>query len=651
MCGIAGILNTSDIGRDNREDMMQMRNRMLHRGPDGGGTWVSPDGLCTLGHQRLSILDLSLMGSQPMGSHSGRTVMVFNGEIYNYAEVKKQLLHDMALQGQHLLFRSTCDTEVLLEAAEFYGLRKALTMCRGMFALGIYNVKERTLTLARDRIGEKPLYYGWITTQRDAASQETRFVFASDVGSIRAIPGFCNTVEERVLNIYMEYGVIPAPYSIYKGIYKLEPGTILSLSAPFLQEQIQKETYWSVTDVAVKGQQNLFQGTRKDAADELERLLKRSIREQMISDVPLGAFLSAGIDSPTIVSLMQEESPNTVKTFTIGMKEQGYNEAEYAREIAEHLGTDHTEFYISEEDAKAVIPLLPRMFSEPFADSSQIPTYLVSSLTRKKVTVSLSGDAGDELFCGYYDYPSTARKWGKIKGIPYPVRSAAGKVIEKSSVAKRNDLVRIKSRILQAKSPEEVYRFSFETDPVVREISLCKDTLPYAYTMTGEDVTGEVCHDVMLLQLRMYHPDDILVKVDRTAMAVSLETRVPFLDRDVVEFAWTLPVSYLRDEDMGKLVLRDVLYRRVPEELVNRPKKGFSIPIRKWLKEKELRSWAEELLRKDKIQSQGFFNPDTVETIWNDFIENDVWRDQIWYILMFEAWFEEEYSPASYFLG
>ena len=632
MCGIAGIINIGST-KNQRENMQRMRDRMLHRGPDGGGTWVSPDGVCTLGHQRLSILDLSDNGAQPMISHSGKSAITYNGEIYNFACVQKQLEKDAAAKGQKIEFRSTCDTEVLQEAIEFYGMEKALSLCKGMFAIAYYEMASQTLTLARDRIGEKPLYYGWLSGM---------FTFSSDLGSIRVIRGFDNPIREEVLDLYFEHGVIPAPYTIYEDIYKLEPGTMMTLKAPFTEETAQRETFWSVTDIAVRGQKNLFAGTRGEAADELERLLRASIRDQMVADVPLGAFLSAGIDSSTIVSLMQQESVRKVKTFTIGMEDPSYNEATIASKIAQHLGTEHTELTISEEDAKAVIPLLPAMFAEPFADSSQIPTYLVSKLTREHVTVSLSGDAGDELFCGYYDYPATARKWDKIRRIPYPLRKAAGAVLERSPLASR-EMVRIKSQILQAESPEAVYRLSFETDPLALQIARKHGKLPYAYTETGRDVTGEVCHDIMLMDLRMYHPDDILVKVDRTAMAVSLETRVPFLDQDVVEFAWTLPLAYLREGNTGKLVLRDILYRYVPKNLMERPKKGFSIPIRKWLKTPQLRAWAEDLIAPDKLRRQGLLNQDVVQRIWSDFTQRDVWRIQIWYILMFQAWYEGEY--------
>ena len=693
MCGIAGLINVKDTVRDNRGDMQRMRDRMRRRGPDGGGTWVSGDGRCTLGHQRLSILDLSDNGAQPMLSHSGRSAIVFNGEIYNYAEVKAQLTSDLNARGQASAFRSTCDTEVLQEAIEFYGLEKTLTLCKGMFALGIYDSRTQTLQLARDRVGEKPLYYGWLpapgesvpaagSVSPDAGADGrgagtgsvssvtgaargtaislppgagafaegrvrpgSRFVFASDVGSIRATEGFCSGINEDVLDLYCEHGVIPTPYSIYRGIYKLLPGTILTIRAPFTADSAQIRPYWSMTDAAVRGQHSLFRGTRQEAADELERLLRAAIRGQMIADVPLGAFLSAGIDSTTIVSLMQEESPLPVRTFTIGMNETQFNEAIYAKEIAQHLGTDHTELYISEDDAKAVIPLLPHMFSEPFADSSQIPTYLVSRMTREHVTVSLSGDAGDELFCGYNSYPSAARKWDKMGRIPLALRRPAGRLLARTPLARRQ-VWQNRARILQAESPEAMHRLASEMEPLTESLALHRGKLPYAFTETGSDVLGEVYHDAMLMDLQMYHPDDILVKVDRTAMAVSLETRVPLLDRDVVEFAWTLPLEYLRRDGTGKLVLRDVLYRRVPEEMVNRPKKGFSIPIRTWLRDTQLRGWAEDLLAPDRIRAQGLFSPEAVRRIWEEFTQQGRWRPQIWYLLMFQAWYEEEYRSS-----
>ena len=623
MCGIAGLCNFKHPG----ENMERMKNRMAHRGPDGDGTWLSEDGAVCLGHRRLSIVDLSEAGAQPMTSHSGRFVCVFNGEIYNHRALRERLLRGKKVTA----FRGTSDTEVLLEACEAYGIDETVRACKGMFAIALYDRQERMMTLLRDRVGEKPLYYGFVNGA---------FVFASDLGSIAALEGFNNPIETRVLDIYFEHGYIPAPYTIYQQIWKLRPGTILEIAAPFAPGTQRTGAYWSMKETAKYGQSHLFTGTREEAADELERLLRASIREQMVADVPVGAFLSAGIDSSTVVALMQAQSVRKVRSFTIGMEDPQYNEAVYAKEIARHLGTEHTELYITERDAKAVIPLLPAMFAEPFADSSQIPTYLVSKMTREHVTVSLSGDAGDELFCGYTSYASVERIWNKVRRGPLGPRRLASSLVLHSPLVKK-DIFRIKGKLLAAASPEEVYRLSYETDPLTARIPLTRGALPYAYTQLGPDEVGEVNHDVMLMDLSMYHPDDILVKVDRTAMAVSLETRVPLLDKDVAEFAWTLPVDYLRGDGVGKLVLRDVLYRYVPREMMERPKKGFSIPIQKWLREPELRAWAEELLDEKKLRAQGLLDAAVVRRIWEDFTERGVWRIQIWFLLMFQAWLTE----------
>ena len=599
-----------------------MNERMRHRGPDASGIWASEDGDVVLGHQRLSIVDLSENGAQPMQSHSGRFEMVFNGEIYNYREIAKRLIEEKKVDR----FRGTSDTEVLLEAMEHMGIEEAIALCKGMFAIALYDKKERRLYLLRDRIGEKPLYYGFVNGC---------FVFGSDIGSISVLDGFSNEINRDVLDIYFVHGYIPAPYSIYEDIWKLEPGCILTLEAPFARPSV--KTFWSVMEAAKKGQENLFAGSREEAAEERERLLKASIRDQMVADVPVGAFLSAGIDSSTIVALMQSLNHGKVKSFTIGMGEKEYNEAETAREIAKVLGTEHTELYITEADAKAVIPKLPFMFGEPFADSSQIPTYLVSKMTREHVTVSLSGDGGDELFCGYTSYASVSRIWGKMKNVPYFLRKPCSELVLHSPLVKK-ELFRIKGKLLGARDPSDIYVQSRLTDPLTMNIAREHGNLPYKYTQMPAGYLEETNHTIMLMDMLMYHPDDILVKVDRTAMAVSLETRVPMLDKDVVEFAWSLPLEDKRQDGTGKLVLRDVLYKYVPKELMDRPKKGFSIPIAKWLMEPSLRAWAETLIDRRTLETQGILNPDTVWKIWKDFVENGVWRIQIWYILMFQAW-------------
>ena len=624
MCGIAVFCNHPENWKENIE---KMNERMYHRGPNAGGCWATDDGNVVFGHRRLSIVDLSANGAQPMHSASGRYVCAYNGEIYNYKTIRDKLLKEKKVTA----FRGTSDTEVLLEAFEAYGVKETIKMCKGMFAIALLDKQTGKITLIRDRIGEKPLYYGFVNGN---------FVFASDLGSISVLDDFHNEIDTRTLQIYFIHGYIPAPYSIYKDIYKLDAGCMLEIEAPYKEPKI--STYWSVREAAKYGQANQFKGTREEAADELERLLKESIKDQMVADVPVGAFLSAGIDSSTIVALMQAQSSQKVRTFTIGMEDPKYNEAAYAKEIANHLGTDHTELYITEKDAKEVIPKLAWMFSEPFADSSQIPTYLVSKMTREHVTVSLSGDGGDELFCGYMSYPSIDRIWGKMHSVPYGIRKLCSKLVLACPFGKNNQLLQTKAYLLGAKSPEHLYELSNAQEPLCKKIALDKNVYPYKHNERPYGDLTDTRNSIMLMDMEVYHPDDILVKVDRAGMAVSLENRVPMLDKDVVEFAWTIPMDYKRDGEVGKLVLKDVLYRYVPKEMMDRPKKGFSIPIMKWLKEPELREWAEALIDRNLLKKQGYLDPEVVWYIWNDFIENDNWRTQIWYILMFQSWLMTE---------
>jgi asparagine synthase (glutamine-hydrolysing) len=622
MCGIAGFCNNPVNWKENIE---RMNKRMYHRGPDAGGVWANEDASVVLGHRRLSIIDLSETGSQPMHSASGRYVCVFNGEIYNYKKIRDKLIVDNKVTS----FKGTSDTEVLLEAFEAYGVKETVAMCKGMFAIALYDRETGNLTLIRDRIGEKPLYYGFVNGH---------FVFASDIGCISCLDDFKNEIDTKVLQLYFIHGYIPAPYSIYKDICKLDAGCMLEYNIKNPDKAPKVSPYWSVRSAAIYGQEHPFKGTRKEAADELERLLKESVKEQMVADVPVGAFLSAGIDSSTIVALMQSQSPGKVKSFTIGMDNPEYNEAEYAKEIAAYLGTEHTELYITADDAKNVIPKLSWMFGEPFADSSQIPTYLVSKMTREHVTVSLSGDGGDELFCGYTSYSSIDRIWGKMKSVPYPVRKLASTLLVGNPLIRNNQVLQTKAYLLGAKSPENLYERSNIQEASSLNIALDNDTYKYKHNMYPYGALKNPQNAIMLMDMEVYHPDDILVKVDRTAMAVSLETRVPMLDKDVVEFAWTIPMEYKKRNDIGKLVLRDVLYRYIPKEMMDRPKKGFAIPITQWLRETELRGWAEALLDRELIRKQGILNADEVDRIWRDFIDNGNWRIQIWYLLMFQSW-------------
>ena len=632
MCGIAGLCNWGDNWQQNIE---RMNERMYHRGPDASGVWASDDRTVVLGHRRLSVVDLTPSGEQPMESHNGRYIMVYNGEIYNHQIIRDRLIGEKKVTA----FRGTSDTEVLLEAFSAYGTEETLNMIKGMFAIAVYDKQERTLLLVRDRVGEKPLYYGFVG--------DSQFVFASDLNSIAALDNFRNPINTEVLENYFRYGYIAAPYSVYENIYKLQPGKYLTVKAPFDRYDI--HTYWSMYERAVDGQQHLFQGSEEEAAAELERLLKESIRSQMVADVPVGAFLSAGIDSSTVVSLMQSLSDRKVRSFTIGMWDEKFNEADAAGEIAKHLGTEHTELYITEDDARDVIPKLAGMFGEPFADSSQIPTYLVSKMTREHVTVSLSGDGGDELFCGYTTYSSLERIWNKAARIPYGIRKPVSALLGAVSAGGKGALA-TRAGLLGARSIEDMYLRSEigEGFRIVKRKST--DAGSRAGSFAGECRTvmdtypagllADPQHNLMLMDLLMYHPDDILNKVDRTAMAVSLETRVPMLDRDVVEFAWTLPLSYRSKDGVTKKILRDILYKYVPRELMERPKKGFAIPLHKWLREPKLRQWAESLIDRTVLDRQGLLDTNVVWRLWNDYIEKDIWRVQIWYILMFQAWMQ-----------
>ncbi|MDE7358705.1 MAG: asparagine synthase (glutamine-hydrolyzing), partial [Lachnospiraceae bacterium] len=447
MCGIAGFCNFKG---DWQKNIGRMCDKMYHRGPDASGVWSSEDHRVVLGHRRLAIVDLSPAGAQPMVSRDGRYVIAYNGEIYNHAVIRKKLL----AEGKVPAFRGTSDTETLLEAIAAYGLKDTLKIAKGMFAIALFNREERALFLARDRVGEKPLFYGILKNDLNNAGNERSFVFASDLGSIAALDGFTNSVNADIMGDYMRYGYIPAPYTVYRGIWKLEPGKILKIKAPFDKPEI--ESYWSMTETAVIGQKNRFRGSETEAAEELERLLRQSIAGQMVADVPVGAFLSAGIDSSTVVSLMQAQSARKVRTFTVGMWEEQYNEAPVAKEIAAHLGTEHTEVYITEEDAKRVVPMLSGMFGEPFADSSQIPTYLVSKITREHVTVSLSGDGGDELFCGYNTYYSIDRIWNKVRKVPGVLRRPASAVLGLAAASGKASLA-TRARLLGAKSIEDMY--------------------------------------------------------------------------------------------------------------------------------------------------------------------------------------------------
>lgn len=618
MCGIAGFIGKSDNWIT---EIKAMCDRIKHRGPDAEGFWSADNTEVVLGHRRLSILDITSNGNQPMSSNSGRFVISYNGEIYNYKEIADELY-----KGKETVFLKTrTDTEVLLEAIDRWGIRQTLKKMRGMFAFALYDRENDELYLVRDRMGEKPLYYGRVGR---------RFVFASDLACMEQLPEFNNHINQQALKIYFQHGYIPAPHSIYEGIYKLEPGTILKVNVKNCQTI--SEIYWSIEEVAIKGVNNPFEGSEEEATEELKRLLKESIGMQMLADVPVGAFLSAGIDSSTIVSLMQEMSNIPVKTFTIGVEAQEYNEAIAAKRIAQILGVDHTELYISEKEAQAIIPKMSYVYSEPFADSSQIPTMLVSALAKRHVSVALSGDGGDELFAGYKYYDFVQNAWGYIQRCPRFVGKAIGWTFDNIFLVDRLKIAK-KGEFLRCTSPENYYNWDRERG-FNETILNCKIE---AYSKNDDCrnwIFDECEHNIMLMDLQMYHPDDILVKVDRAAMAYSLETRIPMLDSKVIEFAWSLPFQYKKDNGVTKKPLRNILYQYVPKEIMERPKTGFSIPINHWLAQGELKTWAEDIIASIVVNNYDIFNYKEICKMWKDFKENGIWTESIWRLLLMLAW-------------
>ncbi len=614
MCGITGFVSRN---ADREKIIRKMNQKIVHRGPDAEGIWLDHETPVTLGHRRLSIIDLSENGAQPMASFSGRYRMVFNGEIYNAPMLRKEL------QKEHpeVTFRGNSDTEVLLTAFEIWGIDSTLECIKGMFAIALYDTRERVLTLMRDRVGEKPLFYGFY---------ESGFAFASELTALREFPGFCTKINDTAVAEYIRYGYVPAPETIYERTLKLMPGCKLSLPYPFEKAEIKE--YWSLEEVAKKGQEQSYLGSYEEAKEELEKLLLDAVKGQMMADVPLGAYLSGGIDSATIVALMQSLSKDKVKTFTIGFYDKSYNEAEYAREIAKHLGTEHTELYVGEKECKDVIPLIPGIYGEPFADSSQIPTYLVSRLAKSKVTVSLSGDAGDELFCGYMTYHKLKQVWDKAKKAPLGIRKPLGRL--GSGVNLNNKLYR-GSLCLQSKN-------ILQMKEALGHTSILTDRLaPGKRKDISEILLPEDCTSMMLDDMLHYHPDDILVKVDRAGMAVSLENRIPMLDKDVVEFAFGLPLEYKYDGKNTKRILKDILYGYVPKEMMDRPKKGFSVPLTKWLTQGDTADWAGELMLHSKAGEDGILNRDAVLQLWQGFLRGKEPSRLVWNVLMLEQWYRE----------
>jgi asparagine synthase (glutamine-hydrolysing) len=647
MCGIAGFVGGDWSDRGEVEATLGRMERCLdHRGPDRSARWIDPEAQVGFAHNRLAIIDVSAAGDQPMRSHSGRFVIVYNGEIYNHQAIRDEL----AAAGHACDWAGHSDTETLLAAAEAWGVRGALDRATGMFAFALWDRSERSLTLARDRLGEKPLYYG--------RTADGAFLFGSELKALAQHPAFVGDVDRDALTLLLRYGYIPAPFSIHRGVEKLPPGALLTL--PQGGEPV-IDLYWSGASVAAAGIANPLGTDAGELVDELERLLESSVRGQMIADVPLGAFLSGGIDSSTIVAVMQKLSARPVKTFTIGFREAGYNEAEHAKAVARHLGTDHTELYVTPEDARAVIPQLPRMYDEPFADSSQIPTHLVSVLARTEVKVALSGDGGDELFGGYNRYLLTRRLWDRIAGIPKPLRAAAasamlavpastwtsfghaaGRMLPKIARFDRlGDKVHKGALLLGSASADDLYSGMLSLWREPEDVVLDAAEPPSGGAADRSTLAGfGLVERMMALDMLGYLPDDILVKVDRAAMAVSLETRVPFLDHRLVEFAWRVPIDMKLRGSETKWILRQLLGRYVPRELIERPKMGFAVPIGAWLRG-PLRGWAEALLDERRLRNEGYFRPEPIRRAWQAHLKGSVnEQDRLWPVLMFQSWLE-----------
>jgi len=668
MCGIAGLF---DVSRARSAEALEhgvrrMAATLHHRGPDDRGHWVDPASGIALGHTRLSILDLSPNGHQPMASATGRFVMVFNGEIYNHQSLSAEL------RSRGAQFRGHSDTEVLLAGFEHWGLSETLERAIGMFAIALWDRQEKILHLARDRMGEKPLFYGW---------RGNTLVFGSELKALRAVPDWQGEVDPDALGRYLRLGYVPSPYSIYRGIFKLTPGSWLSIPLSESSRAVARFSplpddprdgvlsplrFWSINRLAAAAPA-LSALDDQGAVLKLENMLRSVVREQMVADVPLGAFLSGGIDSSVVVALMQAESARPVRTFTIGFEEAGFNEAEHAREVAAHLGTDHTELTISPAQALEIVPRLARVYDEPMADSAQIPTLLVSQLARRHVTVALSGDGGDEIFGGYNRYRLARQLARMAERVPGPVRRGLSRILTSVDPARWDRILktlqpfsksaflrqpRLGSRFhkfagaLRPDSLPGIYQHQVSFWPNPQE-ALCMDSVhdaPWLY----DNETGEL--DPLRRMLRWdqqnYLPDDHLVRVDRASMSTALEVRTPLLDKRVVDYSWQLPSSLKVRDGVGKWILRQVLYRHVPASIVERPKMGFSVPIEHWLRG-SLRDWAESLLDRNALARDGLLCPETVRRVWRQHLAGDTdAHHELWAVLMYMAWRRESESKA-----
>ena len=626
MCGLTGYWKNGAAGDPGLEEQIgRMTATLVHRGPDGAGTWIDRECGLALGFRRLAILDLTPAGHQPMTSASGRYVIVFNGEVYNFAELRKEL------EGHGTAFRGGSDTEVMLAAIEAWGLENAVRRFAGMFAFALWDRKERGLALVRDRLGKKPLYYGWAGGT---------LLFGSELKALRAHGDFRAEIDRSALTLFLRHGAVPAPYCIYQGIRQLPPACIVRLLAPDAPSE--PVPYWSLREVAERGMREPFAASAAEATERLDALLREAVRVRMIADVPLGAFLSGGIDSSTVVALMQAQSTRPVRTFSIGFDESGFDEAGHAQAVAKHLGTEHTELYVTSAEAQAVIPRLPEIYDEPFADSSQIPTFLLAQLTRRDVTVGLSGDGGDELFAGYLRYAETEQYWRKLSRVPAVVRHGIGKCLGGlGSGTRLGRRLRRLADIFHCETPNELYcRFiSHWKNPA--EVVIGGFEPPTAFTDSARwPDGGGIIERAQFIDAVSYLPEDIFTKVDRASMAANLEARAPLLDHRVVEFAWTLPRALKIRDGQVKWILREVLHRYVPRAIYHRPKMGFNVPTGAWLRG-PLREWAEALLDARRLRAEGYFHPAPIREKWAEHLRGESnWEYYLWDVLMFQAWLE-----------
>jgi asparagine synthase (glutamine-hydrolysing) len=642
MCGLAGFFGGNVPLAERAAIARAMASRISHRGPDDSGEWVDERAGFAIGFRRLSIIDLSAAGHQPMLSASGRYVLAFNGEVYNF-EAIRTALHEESLAPS---FRGHSDTEVMLAAVEAWGVDAAVQRFVGMFAIALWDRDTRTMHLVRDRMGVKPLYFG---------RSGSTVLFGSELKALRAHPEFDASIDRNALHAYFRYACVPAPLTIYRDVRKVMPGTIVTVDE---NGGVEERTYWSAKAAADHGVRNRFAGTEQDALERLQELLTDAVRLRMIADVPLGVFLSGGIDSSLVTAMMQVQSSVPVHTFSVGFHEKGYDEAPYAAAVAAHLGTRHTELYVTPEETMAVIPSLGQMYDEPFADSSQVPTHLVSALARRHVTVSLSGDGGDELFGGYYRYFAGQRAWNAISRIPRPLRSILARSLTSvrkpawDTLAER--LHSLAPRLMRGnRAGERIYKLARILSSTDEDAMYFELVSHWRQIVRGGAEPDLPLHDrqrwpalsdpverMMFFDQISYLPDDILVKVDRASMAVSLEAREPLLDHRLVEFAWTLPLSMKVRDGKGKWLLRALLARHIPEHLIDRPKMGFGMPIDAWLRG-PLRPWAESLLDPRRLRDEGFVDADTVSQVWNDHLAGrGDWQHYLWIVLMFQAWNE-----------